>query len=73
MPSPYISSASLAPGFLPELALGYAASREHRLMASITIFVRRMEASALRDYQRDFMTRLEEDRTSQELGVANAS
>lgn len=68
MPSLYISSTSLALGFLPKLALGYAILREHRLIASITIFVRRREALVLRDYQRDFITRLKEDRTSQELG-----
>ncbi len=64
VPSLCTSSASLARGFLPELALGYIASRQHRLMASITTSVYRREASALRNY----MTRLEEDRTSQEMG-----
>jgi hypothetical protein len=68
VPSLYISFASLAPGFLPKLALEYVALREHRLMASITTSVHRREALALRDYQREFMTRLEKNRTSQELG-----
>jgi len=64
----YISFASLALDFLPKLALEYVASQEHRLMTNIIIFVRKREALALRNYQRDFMTKLEKNRINQELG-----
>jgi len=60
----YISFASLALDFLLKLALEYVASREHRLMTSIIIFVHRREALALRNYQREFMIRLKKNRTS---------
>lgn len=56
--------ASLVEDFLLDLALEYAASREHRWIVSITIVVHRREASALRHYHWDFTIRVEENRWS---------
>ncbi len=67
MQSLYILSVSLASDFLSKLVFEYVALQEHYLIASITIFVYRRKALVLRDYQRDFIIRLEKNRINQEI------